>query len=309
MIHITTWGLLHALAAGDAEPAKKAKAEAGGTSSQSDFSSNAKTKSGKHWNLKIASWNVDGLRGTVKKNGHAYITQEDPDIICLQETKCTDKDVPKEFTSTVEGYHGYWYSPTEKKGYAGTALLSKTKPHKVTYGIGVEEHDDEGRVITAEFDNFYMVTAYVPNAGKKLVRLDYRQTWDEAFTDYLKKLDKKKPVVLCGDLNVAHNEIDLKNPKTNRNKTPGFTDQEREGFTSLLDQGFKDSYRELYPEETDCYTFWTYMGGARAKNVGWRLDYFVLSDRLMPHLCDNVIRSGVMGSDHCPIVLLLAMGK
>ncbi|XP_064617811.1 DNA repair nuclease APEX1-like isoform X2 [Liolophura sinensis] len=269
-----------------------------------DFSSSAVTSDGKPWNLKIASWNINGIRAWMEKNGISYLTSEKPDILCLQETKCDVSKIPK--TCEVEGYHAYW-SSGDTEGYAGTGMYSKTKPLDVTFGIGKEKHDKEGRTITAEFENYYVVSTYVPNSGRGLPRLDYRtKEWDEDFREYLKKLDEKKPVIWCGDLNVAHQEIDLKNPKGNK-KTAGFTPQERESFTETLGMGFFDSFRHLYPEQTEAYTFWTYMGNARGKNVGWRLDYFVLSERLKHKLCDSVIRKDVMGSDHCPIALFLAM--
>ncbi|KAI0209148.1 DNA-(apurinic or apyrimidinic site) lyase [Lamellibrachia satsuma] len=267
-----------------------------------DFSSCAKTADGKPWNMKITSWNINGIRAWVKKNSHLYFKHEDPDIFCLQETKCDEESLPKEMQ--LEGYHAFW-SSAEKKGYAGTGLFSKVKPIEVTYGLGQEKHDKEGRVITAEFDKFYVVTSYVPNAGRGLVRLEYRsKEWDPDFRDYLRKLDEKKPVILCGDLNVAHLEIDLANPKSNK-KNAGFTQEERDGFSKLLDAGFTDSFRSLYPDQTQAYTFWTAMGNCRAKNVGWRLDYFVLSDKLKDNLCDSVIRKDVYGSDHCPVTCLL----
>lgn len=269
-----------------------------------DFSSEAKTPGGKKWNLKFSSWNINGIRAWREKNGQSYIKAEDPDIFCVQETKCNKELIPDDVK--VDGYHTYW-SAADKEGYAGTGLYSKEKPINVTYGLGIKKHDNEGRVITAEYDKFYFVTTYVPNAGRGLPRLPYRsKEWDPDFQNYLKDLDKKKPVILCGDLNVAHAEIDLANPKGNK-KTAGFTPEERDGFTNLLKEGFMDSFRELYPEETGKYSYWTFMGNARAKNVGWRLDYFVLSERLKSSLCDSVMRSDVYGSDHCPIVLLMNM--
>lgn len=264
------------------------------------------TKDGRNANMKITSWNVDGLRAWVKKNGLDWVREEDPDIVCLQETKCAVKSLPAEITSMPEYPHKYWTTSDDKEGYSGVAMLCKTEPIKVTYGIGKEEHDKEGRVITAEFPSFYLVTVYVPNASRGLVRLDYRKTWDEDFRSYLSELDMQKPLVLCGDLNVAHQEIDLKNPKGNK-KNPGFTPEEREGFTKLLEAGFTDSFRELYPEQSNAFTFWTYMMNARSKNVGWRLDYFVLSSSLVPNLCDSKIRNKAMGSDHCPITLHIAV--
>ncbi|CAL1569550.1 unnamed protein product [Knipowitschia caucasica] len=264
------------------------------------------SKDGKEANLKITSWNVDGLRAWVKKKGLDWVSEEAPDVLCLQETKCAEKDLPKDITSLDEYPHKYWATAEDNAGYSGVAMLCKTEPIKVTYGIGKEEHDKEGRVITAEFPDYFLVTAYVPNAGKGLVRLDYRKTWDEDFQAYLSGLDQQKPLVLCGDLNVAHQEIDLKNPKGNK-KNAGFTPQEREGFDKLLAAGFFDSFRTLYPDQQYAYTFWTYMMGARGKNVGWRLDYFVLSSALLLKLCDSKIRGKAMGSDHCPITLHLAL--
>lgn len=256
----------------------------------------------KQWNLKICSFNVNGLRAWLGKEGLAYLKEENPDIFAIQETKCSDSKLPKE-VKEVDGYHSYFLAG-DQDGYSGVGLLSKEKPLNVTYGIGMENHDKEGRVITAEFEKFYLVAAYVPNAGKKLVRLEYRMEWDKDFRSYLKELESKKPVVLCGDLNVAHQEIDLANPKTNK-RNAGFTQEERDGFTALLDAGFLDSFRHLYPKAEKAYTFWTYMMNARAKDVGWRLDYFVISKSLEKNLGDSLIRKSVMGSDHCPIVLLL----
>uniref|UniRef100_A0A672NYF3 exodeoxyribonuclease III n=1 Tax=Sinocyclocheilus grahami TaxID=75366 RepID=A0A672NYF3_SINGR len=264
------------------------------------------SKDGRAANMKITSWNVDGLRAWVKKKGLDWVRKEDPDVICLQETKCAEKALPSEITDMPEYPHKYWAASEGKEGYSGVAMLCKSEPLNVTYGIGKEEHDKEGRVITAEFPSFFLVTAYVPNASRGLVRLDYRKTWDVDFRAYLSDLDKRKPLVLCGDLNVAHQEIDLKNPKGNR-KNAGFTPEEREGFTELLEAGFTDSFRALYPEQANAYTFWTYMMNARAKNVGWRLDYFLLSSALLPGLCDSKIRNTAMGSDHCPITLYLAV--
>uniref|UniRef100_A0A3B4E815 exodeoxyribonuclease III n=1 Tax=Pygocentrus nattereri TaxID=42514 RepID=A0A3B4E815_PYGNA len=252
------------------------------------------SKDGRAANMKITSWNVDGLRAWVKKKGLDWVRQEAPDVLCLQETKCAEKALPAEITSMPEYPHKYWAGSEDKEGYSGVAMLCKTEPIKVTYGIGKEEHDKEGRVITAEFPSFFLVTSYVPNAGRGLVRLDYRKTWDVDFRAYLSDLDKRKPLVLCGDLNVAHQEIDLKNPKGNR-KNAGFTPEEREGFSQLLADGFTDSFRELYPEQTNAYTFWTYMMNSRSKNVGWRLDYFVLSAALVPGLLVKVHVSSEMG--------------
>jgi len=268
-----------------------------------DFASAAKDKDGKKWNLKISSWNVDGVRACAKKGGAALLEHEQPDVLCLQETKVNEKQIPNEFKH--DDYpHQYWF-PAKKDGYSGVALLSKEKPVSVEYGMDDTELDDEGRLITAEFPTFYLVTTYVPNAGRKLVTLDKRMDWDPKFREHLKKLDAVKPVIVCGDLNVAHKEIDLKNPKTNT-KNAGFTKQEREGFTTLLEEGgFTDMFRHFYPEEKDKYTFWTYMMGCRAKNVGWRLDYMLVSNRMVDSVADCLHRSDVLGSDHCPITLLL----
>ncbi|CAH2294756.1 DNA-(apurinic or apyrimidinic site) lyase [Pelobates cultripes] len=294
-----------------AEPeVKKGKKGAGKEVDQAvlyeDAPDKLSTADGKKYTLKISSWNVDGVRAWVKKQGLDWVREEDPHIICLQETKCAEKALPAEIKDMPEYPHKYWACSDDKEGYSGVAMLCKDKPLNVTYGIGMEEHDKEGRVITAEFDSYFLVAAYVPNSSRGLVRLDYRQRWDVDFRGYLKGLESKKPLILCGDLNVAHQEIDLKNPKTNK-KTPGFTPQERQGFTELLAEGFIDSFRELYPDTPYAYTFWTYMMNARAKNVGWRLDYFVLSKTLQPALCDSKIRSKAMGSDHCPITLYMAI--
>ncbi|XP_041109964.1 DNA-(apurinic or apyrimidinic site) endonuclease-like [Polyodon spathula] len=264
------------------------------------------TPDGRATNLKISSWNVDMLRAWVKKNGLDWVREEDPDIICLQETKCSEKALPADIADMPEYPHKYWAASDEKEGYSGVAMLCKTKPISVTFGIGKEEHDKEGRVITAEFPSYFLVTAYVPNAGRSLVRLDYRKGWDVDFRAYLTELDQRKPLILCGDLNVAHQELDLKNHKTNR-KSPGFTPEERQGFSALLAAGFVDSFRHLYPERPGAFTFWTYMMNSRSKNVGWRLDFYVLSQALLQNLCDSKIRSKVMGSDHCLITLHMTL--
>lgn len=276
---------------------------------------NKVSSEGKPPTLKICSWNVAGLRAWVKKDGLKYLKKEDPDIICLQETKCLEKEVPgdvgsfkkggKVFGANDSGYHMYWLS-AEKKGYSGVSLWSKVKPLKVSYGMGIPEHDKEGRLITAEYEKFYLITSYVPNSGKKVVNLEYRRTWNTAIKDYLNDLNEKKPIVFCGDLNVAHNEIDLKNPKTNT-KNAGFTKEEREDFTELLNEGYIDTFRHLYPDKTGVYSFWTYMMNARAKNAGWRLDYFVIPKSLENSLCNSIIKTDIMGSDHCPVLLTMAM--
>ncbi|XP_014780504.1 exodeoxyribonuclease [Octopus bimaculoides] len=288
----------------DRQSADNAKAEVKKQKTDAEKQEGSSDKDGQTHNLKVISWNINGIRAFLGKNGFDYFKREDPDIFCLQETKCPESQVPED--CKIKGYYNYWYS-AETDGYAGCCLYSKKKPISVTKGIGIEKHDKEGRVITAEFEKFYVVTTYIPNAGKKLVRLDYRiKEWDVDFLDYLVKLDGKKPVILCGDLNVSHLEIDLKNPKNNK-KTAGFTQEERDGFSKMLDKGFVDSFRHLYPKKTDVFTFWTYMMNARAKNVGWRLDYFVISKRLVDNLTDTLIHKDEMGSDHCPIVLLMNM--
>lgn len=247
--------------------------------------------------MKLISWNVNGIRACLQKGFLDFFNEIDADVFCLQETKLQagqhDLDLP--------GYHQYW-NYAEKKGYSGTAIFTKTEPLSVTYGIGVEEHDHEGRVITAEFEDFYVVTVYVPNSQRELTRLAYRMEWEEAFLGYVKGLSERKPVVFCGDLNVAHQEIDLKNPKTNH-KNAGFTDEERACFTKVLQNGFIDTFRYFYPEVTDAYSWWSYMANARAKNVGWRIDYFVASEGMKDRLLDAKIHPQVMGSDHCPVEL------
>ncbi|KAH9500228.1 DNA-(apurinic or apyrimidinic site) lyase [Bulinus truncatus] len=297
------WGHKRKSDPNDPEPskskAKKKRDSIVGSFQGIDFTAKAKSPKGKEANFKIASWNVNGLRAWLEKDGLEYVKAENPDVFCVQETKCDKSKIPAE--AKLEGYTDYWLSG-DTEGYSGVGIYYKTKPIKITEGIGIDEHDQEGRVITAEFEKFYLVNTYVPNSGRGLPRLDYRtQDWDTAFRNYLKSLDKKKPVVWCGDLNVAHKEIDLKNPKGNL-KTAGFTEEERDSFTDTLKEGFFDSFRFLHPKEEHAYTFWTYMMNARAKNAGWRLDYFVLSEKLKENLCDSSIRSKVLGSDHCPIV-------
>lgn len=247
--------------------------------------------------MKLISWNVNGLRAVWNKGFEDIFKELNADIFCIQETKMQEGQLDVNF----DGYINIFNS-AEKKGYSGTAIFSKLKPISVTKGIGIEEHDNEGRVITLEFDKFYLVNCYTPNAQRELTRLDYRMKWEEDFKNYLVKLDNQKPVILCGDLNVAHNEIDLKNPKTNRGNA-GFTDEEREKFTLLLNSGFVDSFRYLYPDKTDCYSWWSYMGRAREKNVGWRIDYFVVSEKIKTDILDAKIHSEIMGSDHCPVEL------
>lgn len=249
--------------------------------------------------MKLISWNVNGLRACVGKGFTEFVEAQQPDILCLQETKLQagQIDLP------MEGYHAYW-NYAEKKGYSGTALFTKTEPLVVTYGIGIPEHDKEGRVITAEFADFYMITVYTPNSQNELTRLPYRMTWEDAFLSYLKELEQKKPVIFCGDLNVAHREIDLKNPKSNH-RNAGFTDEERGKFARLLENGFVDTFRYFYPEQEGIYSWWSYRFHAREKNAGWRIDYFLVSDCLKERLDDAVIYTDVFGSDHCPVGLFL----
>ncbi|KAI4455939.1 ap endonuclease [Holotrichia oblita] len=267
-----------------------------------DFSCNKQNAQGNLPNLKISSWNVDGIRAWLKKNGQEYVVHEKPDIFCLQETKCSEEKIPDELNKFLD-YYSYWCC-SEKEGYAGVALFSKLDPLSVKYGIDNEEFDEEGRCITAEYEKFYVVNVYVPNAGRKLVTLTKRLEWNTLFNEFIDKLDEKKPVIVCGDMNVAHNEIDLTNPKANK-RNAGFTIEERNGFTEFLGEQYIDSFRSLYPEQENAYTFWSYMMKARAKDIGWRLDYFIVSKRLLDNVCDNVIRSKVFGSDHCPITLFL----
>ncbi|MCI6644093.1 MAG: exodeoxyribonuclease III [Alloprevotella sp.] len=250
--------------------------------------------------MKFVSWNVNGLRACHGKGFEEAFHELDADFFCLQETKMQ----AGQLDLTFEGYHSFWCY-AEKKGYSGTAIFSRHEPLNVTYGLGIEEHDHEGRVITLEMPNFYLVTCYTPNSQDGLRRLDYRMTWDEAFRAYLQKLDAVKPVVICGDLNVAHQEIDLKNPKTNR-KNAGFTDEEREKFTLLLEAGFVDTFRHFYPNLEGAYSWWSYRFQARAKNAGWRIDYFLVSERLRPQLQAASIHSDIHGSDHCPVAVEIA---
>lgn len=247
--------------------------------------------------MKLISWNVNGLRAVWNKGFEDIFKELNADIFCIQETKMQEGQLDVNFGGYINTFNS-----AERKGYSGTAIFSKLKPISVTKGIGIEEHDNEGRVITLEFDKFYLVNCYTPNAQRELTRLDYRMKWEEDFKNYLVKLDNQKPVILCGDLNVAHNEIDLKNPKTNKGNA-GFTDEEREKFTLLLNSGFVDSFRYLYPDKTDCYSWWSYMGRAREKNVGWRIDYFVVSEKIKTDILDAKIHSEIMGSDHCPVEL------
>ncbi|MBF2637345.1 exodeoxyribonuclease III [Listeria welshimeri] len=249
--------------------------------------------------MKLISWNVNGLRAAVKKGFLEYFEEVDADIFCLQETKLQEGQIELD----LKAYKDYW-NYAVKKGYSGTAIFTKVEPLSVQYGLGIPEHDTEGRVITLEFEAFFMVTVYTPNSQAELKRLDYRMTFEDAILEYIKNLDKTKPVVLCGDLNVAHEEIDLKNPKTNR-KNAGFSDEERAKFSAFLDAGFIDGFRYFYPDLTDAYSWWSYRMNARARNTGWRIDYFVVSKRLKDKLVDAKIHAEVLGSDHCPVELEL----
>lgn len=244
--------------------------------------------------MKFISWNVNGFRACLTKGFEEFFKDVDADFFCIQETKMQ----PGQAEFETPDYHQYWYS-AEKKGYSGTAIFAKKEPLSVSYGLGIEEHDHEGRAITLEYEDFYLLCVYTPNAQRELARLSYRMEWEDALREYMKALDSKKPVIYCGDLNVAHEEIDLKNPKTNH-FSAGFSDEERGKFTELLQLGFKDTFRSLYPEEVK-YSWWSYMYGARAKNVGWRIDYFVVSDRIIDKVKDSFILNEIMGSDHCPV--------
>lgn len=251
--------------------------------------------------MKLISWNVNGIRACVKKGFLEFFHEVNADIFCIQETKMQEGQLELE----LEGFHQFWHSAV-KKGYSGTAVFSRTAPDTVAYGMGTgrEELESEGRVITLGYDEFYLVNVYTPNSKRDLARLGYRQEWEDTFRNYLNQLDKEKPVILCGDLNVAHKEIDLKNPSTNR-RNAGFTDEEREKMTVLLENGFTDTFRHFYPDKADAYTWWSYMGKARDRNVGWRIDYFIVSNRLVPRLVDAAIHDQVIGSDHCPVELEL----
>ena len=251
--------------------------------------------------LKFLSWNVNGLRACYDKGFADAFNRLEADFFCLQETKMQEGQLDVQF----EGYQSYW-NYAEKKGYSGTAIFSKVKPLSVTYGLGIEEHDHEGRVITLELESYYLITVYTPNSQEELRRLDYRMKWDDDFRAYLKKLEEKKPVIVCGDLNVAHKEIDLKNPKTNR-KNAGFTDEERAKFTTLLESGFTDTFRYFYPEQEGIYSWWSYRFKAREKNAGWRIDYFLTSDSLKDKLRGAQIHTDILGSDHCPVELTIEL--
>ena len=249
--------------------------------------------------MKFISWNVNGLRACVGKGFAESFKQLDADFFCMQETKMQEGQLDLNF----EGYTSYW-NYAEKKGYSGTAIFTRHQPISVSYGLGIEEHDHEGRVITLEMQDFYLITVYTPNSQDGLRRLDYRMTWEDDFLEYIKRLDEKKPVIVCGDLNVAHEEIDLKNPKSNR-KNAGFTDEEREKMTKWLNSGFTDTFRYFYPEQKDIYSWWSYRFKAREKNAGWRIDYFIVSNRLQERLDDAKIHTEIYGSDHCPVELTL----
>ena len=247
--------------------------------------------------MKLISWNVNGIRACVKKGFMDYFKDVDADVFCIQESKLQEGQIDLE----LEGYHQYW-NYAEKKGYSGTAIFTKKQPIAVTYGLGIDEHDNEGRVITAEYEDYFVVTCYTPNSKSELERLDYRMVWEDAFRNHLLALDAKKPVMVCGDLNVAHKEIDLKNPKTNR-RSAGFTDEERDKMTLLLEAGFVDTFRYLYPDVTGAYSWWSYLGKARERNAGWRIDYWCVSERLKENIKEAEIHSEILGSDHCPVML------
>ena len=249
--------------------------------------------------MKLISWNVNGLRACVQKGFLDYFKETDADFFCIQESKLQEGQIDL----NLPGYHQYW-NYAQKKGYSGTAVFARKEPLHVTYGLGIEEHDKEGRVITLEYENFYLVTCYTPNSQNELARLPYRMQWEDDFLTYLKQLDSKKPVILCGDLNVAHTEIDLKNPKTNR-KNAGFSDEERAKMTTLLDSGFTDTFRYFYPDKEGIYSWWSYRFKAREKNAGWRIDYFITSRRLDDKLKGAAIHTDIPGSDHCPIELTI----
>lgn len=249
--------------------------------------------------MKLVSWNVNGIRACVQKGFMDFFNKEDADIFCIQESKMQEGQLELD----MPGYYQYW-NYAERKGYSGTAIFTKKEPISVQYGIGIDEHDHEGRVITLEYETFYMVTVYTPNSQTELARLDYRMRWEDDFRRYLKELDKVKPVIVCGDMNVAHEEIDLKNPKTNCNNA-GFTDDERNKFTELIEAGFTDTFRDKYPTLEGIYSWWSYRFNARKNNAGWRIDYFLVSDRIKDNVADSLIRTNVMGSDHCPVEIII----
>ena len=253
--------------------------------------------------MKLVSWNVNGLRANITKGFEKFFKEVDADIFCIQETKMQEEQIDITIQELFKSYNQYW-KKKKKKGYSGTAIFSTKKPIKVTYGIGIEEHDKEGRIITLEFEKFFIVNCYTPNSKRELERLDYRMTWEDEIRKYLLKLDKIKPVIYCGDLNVAHKEIDLKNPKTNR-KNAGFTDEERNKFTELMEAGFIDTFRYFYPDKENIYSWWSYRFKAREKNAGWRIDYFCVSEKLKDRLVSASIHTEVLGSDHCPVELVI----
>ncbi len=253
--------------------------------------------------MKLISWNVNGIRAVMKKDFPTTLATLNPDILCVQETKAQDDQV-REALQDIEGYHLYMNSAV-RKGYSGTAILSKEEPIGVVHDIGIEEHDQEGRVQCVEYPDFYLINVYVPNSGSELARLDYRGGWDQVFFDYLKNLEKTKPVIVCGDFNVAHQAVDLARPKQNYNKSAGYTQKEIDGMDRFTQGGLVDSFRYLHPDVTEAYSWWSYRGGARAKNVGWRIDYFLLSESMLPRLKEAWINSEVMGSDHCPVGIIL----
>lgn len=247
--------------------------------------------------MKLITWNVNGLRAAYKKGFEDFFNKMDADIFCIQETKMQEEQLEFKLKTNYQ-----YFNSAEKKGYSGTAIFSKTKPNKVQYGIANSKYDNEGRVITLEFNQFYMVNCYTPNSQRELTRLEYRMEWEDIFRDYLKKLDNQKPIILCGDLNVAHQEIDLKNPKTNQ-QNAGFTKEEREKMTELLNAGFTDTFRYLYPTQENAYTWWSYMANARQKDIGWRIDYFIVSNRIKRNIKEVIIYKDILGSDHCPVEL------
>lgn len=249
--------------------------------------------------MKLVSWNVNGLRACINKGFEEFFKSVDADVFCLQETKLQ----PEQVEISFEGYHQYFNSAV-KKGYSGTAIFTKKEPLSVCFDLCMDKHNDEGRVITAEYEDFYLVTVYTPNSQKELARLDYRMEWEDDFRSYVMNLDSKKPVIICGDLNVAHQEIDLKNPKSNK-KNAGFTNEERDKMTQLLGSGFLDTFRFIYPDKTEAYTWWSYMFHAREKNAGWRIDYFLASERLRDRIEDSILHMDIMGSDHCPVELII----
>lgn len=255
--------------------------------------------------MHLVNWNVNGIRSIIKKDFLKDVKEMDPDILCFQETKATVEEV-RSALELVSGYHVYINSSKARKGYSGTAILSKEEPIQVTYDMGLEEHDQEGRVITAEYPTFFLVTVYTPNSGEGLARLDYRERWDKEFTEYLNWLTRRKPVIACGDFNVAHQAIDIARPKENYNKSAGYTQREIDGFTRLLESGFIDTFRRFYPEEVK-YTYWNYLFNARAKNTGWRIDYFLVSESIIDKVKDAAIYNQYFGSDHCPVALRIEL--